>query len=527
MPTTSDRLPFVQQSIKYFLRQDYPNKELVMVEDGSKPMTDLVPDDPQVRYVHLPGSRTLGAKRNLCVETARGDLIMHWDDDDWMAPHRIRYQVEALLRERAQVCGLRRMLFYNPISSEVWLYSFPEDQRLWLAGGSLLYTREFWRRSPFPDIQVASDTRFIWNQELSNSVTLHDPNFYLAIIHPHNTSPKNCQGSYWSSWPGNVKDILGGDYSFYEELVTRLGPGTPPAEKQGHSDKRCQSTGFSRASVQESETLDPSLAPCCEEIEPGRIYQSESASTGMVPEVMAAVDSNKKPKVSCILATGNRPAFTRQAVRCFLRQTLADSELIVVDDGEPSVAELCSGLFRVRHVRLNEPTSLGRKLNIGIEHSTGEIIQKLDDDDFYGQDFLARSVIALESANDERAVITWDCFSILIAGERIVRDSGHGWTTGGTLCFHRALWRQHQFRDVPQNVDTWFIEDHLPRLVRVCAPELYMLVRHGRNTWNQLSNGTQVDDYFESLPRSERTLDDVIEPIDQSFYFSLSNGRAR
>ena len=62
MPTTSDRLPFVQQSIKYFLRQDYPNKELVVVEDGSEAMTGLVPDDPQVRYVHLPLRRAPRAK---------------------------------------------------------------------------------------------------------------------------------------------------------------------------------------------------------------------------------------------------------------------------------------------------------------------------------------------------------------------------------------------------------------------------------------------------------------------------------
>jgi len=511
MPTTSDRLPFVQQSIKYFLRQDYPNKELVVIEDGPQSIRDLVPDDPQVRFVHLPGARTLGAKRNFCVETARGELIMHWDDDDWMAPHRIRYQVEALLREQGQVCGLRQMLFYNPASSEAWLYAYPANQRLWLAGGSLLYTKEFWRRAPFPDIQVASDTRFIWDQDLSRSVTLPDPNFYIAIIHPDNTSPKNCQGSYWSSWQGNVRELLGVDYSFYEKFVTRPGPATRTTDKQ-------------------QETLDLSLAPLREEreeIEPARVYQPESPSTASAREVIAAIDNNHKPKVSCILATGNRPAFTRQAVRCFLRQTLVDSELIVVDDGHPSVADLCAGLFRVRHVRLDQPTSLGRKLNIGIEHSTGEIIQKLDDDDFYGQDFLARAVTALDSANDERAVITWDCFTILIAGERIVRKSGHGWTTGGTLCFHRALWQQHQFRDVPQNVDTWFIEDSAPRLVRVCAPELYMLVRHGCNTWNQLSSGARVNDYFKSLPRSERALDQVIEPIDRTFYFSLSNGKAQ
>jgi len=60
-----------------------------------------VPNDPCIRYIRLSGQRSLGAKRNECVEACRGDLIMHWDDDDWMAPHRISYQVDALLREDA------------------------------------------------------------------------------------------------------------------------------------------------------------------------------------------------------------------------------------------------------------------------------------------------------------------------------------------------------------------------------------------------------------------------------------------
>jgi len=181
----------------------------------------------------------------------------------------------------------------------------------------------------------------------------------------------------------------------------------------------------------------------------------------------------------------------------------------------------------VRHIRLNERTPLGRKLNIGIEQSSGEIIQKLDDDDFYQQDFLARSVTALQEASDERAIVTWDCFTIFIAGESYVRYSGHGWTTGGTLCFRRSLWEQGQFRNEPRRVDTWFIEDHNPRLVKICAPDLYMLVRHGRNTWGRLDTGFPVDDYFKSMPKHARALDDVIEPIDRAFYHSLKKEGAR
>jgi glycosyltransferase involved in cell wall biosynthesis len=217
MPT-ANRRHYVPQAIRYFLAQDYPSKELVIVDDGTESAGDLVPDDAQVRYVRLKGKRTLGAKRNECVKLCRGDLIMHWDDDDWMAPHRISYQVEAMLREKAEVCGLRKMLFYEIGTGKVWLYEYPARQRPWLAGGSLLYTKDFWRRSPFPNMQVASDTRFVWNQRLDHAAVLADYDFYVAMIHPGNTSRKSCRGSYWKHWTGDILSLMGPDLGFYRSL---------------------------------------------------------------------------------------------------------------------------------------------------------------------------------------------------------------------------------------------------------------------------------------------------------------------
>jgi len=46
------------------------------------------------------------------------------------------------------------MLFHEPATATTWLYDYPASERPWLIGGSLLYTRAFWQRSPFPDIQV-------------------------------------------------------------------------------------------------------------------------------------------------------------------------------------------------------------------------------------------------------------------------------------------------------------------------------------------------------------------------------------
>ncbi len=87
--------------------------------------------------------------------------------------------------------------------------------------------------------------------------------------------------------------------------------------------------------------------------------------------------------VSCILPTRDRPAFFEQAMRCFQRQTYDRAELIVLDDGQQSVEKLCSGLPRVRYIRLDQPTLTGTKMNIGVEHARGNILQKIDDDDCY------------------------------------------------------------------------------------------------------------------------------------------------
>src|SRR6266567_7684949 len=87
MPT-ANRRQFARQAITYFQRQDYPSKELLILDDGQDCIQDLMPEDAAIRYTRLTGKRSLGMKRNLACEMARGDLILHWDDDDWMAPNR-------------------------------------------------------------------------------------------------------------------------------------------------------------------------------------------------------------------------------------------------------------------------------------------------------------------------------------------------------------------------------------------------------------------------------------------------------
>jgi len=220
------------------------------------------------------------------------------------------------------------------------------------------------------------------------------------------------------------------------------------------------------------------------------------------------------------MATRDRHDFMPQALRCFLRQSYPNRELVVVDDGETPVEALCRGQSGVRYLRLTQPTNTGTKLNIGIEEALGDVIQKLDDDDFYHRDFVRLSEARLPRRPAPRTMVAWCCFLVLLRGEPRVRHSGHGWTAGGTLCFQRALWRRTPFRDVPRRVDAWFLFDHKPRLLRVCAPEHYILVRHGENTWRQMEGGG-VDEFFQKCAVHQKRVRELVESGDLHFYRRL------
>ncbi len=213
MPTC-DRRPFVPRAIRSFLRQDHPNKELIVVDDGVDAVGDLVPDDPRLRYVRLPRRATVGAKRNIACEHAAGSLIAHWDDDDWQAPRRLRCQVEALQRAGADLCGLRTLLFYDMRTARAWRYDYPDGMRPWLAGSSLLYTRAFWAAHRFPQTNLGEDSHFVANAEPARLVTMPDFTVHVGIIHGQNVSPKHTGSAWWRPHPvEEVGQLMGEDWA--------------------------------------------------------------------------------------------------------------------------------------------------------------------------------------------------------------------------------------------------------------------------------------------------------------------------
>jgi glycosyltransferase involved in cell wall biosynthesis len=210
MPTCNRRA-FIPRALRCFFSQDYPNLELIVVDDGSDPISDLLPKDPRIRYYRLPEKRTVGEKRNYANEQARGRFIAHWDDDDWYCSSRVRRQITPLLESKAQVSGSSTLYFYNHEKAQAFRYQYRANQP-WVAGTTLLYRKAVWDHRAFEPIQVAEDVKFLAPLAPDLICDLKDLGLCVAAIHAANVSPKVTSGAFWTpEQPQKIQAILGAE----------------------------------------------------------------------------------------------------------------------------------------------------------------------------------------------------------------------------------------------------------------------------------------------------------------------------
>lgn len=106
------------------------------------------------------------------------------------------------------------------------------------------------------------------------------------------------------------------------------------------------------------------------------------------------------PRVSVIIPTFNRARYLPQAVESVLGQTFTDLELIVVDDGstdETPALLACVTDPRLRVLR-QENRGISTAMNAGLRAVRGPFVARLDSDDAWFVDLLARTVEVLDAS---------------------------------------------------------------------------------------------------------------------------------
>lgn len=191
LTVTADRRALLRRSIHSFRRQTYPNRELVVVDNGADPVEDLLDDLPseRVEYVRMDPSEDhiLGDLRNISLEHATGGYLMCWDDDDWFHPDRISVQLSAL-KEGYDACCLMGNLFHI---DDPELVRHP--YRGYLPNGSpssILH-----RRDPdirYPSLPREEDTVYLnrWREKRYRNLPLSCSYLFVRYFHGSNVSGK-------------------------------------------------------------------------------------------------------------------------------------------------------------------------------------------------------------------------------------------------------------------------------------------------------------------------------------------------
>jgi hypothetical protein len=191
-------------AIKCYESQTYESKELISYENA--------------------GQRTIGALRNAANALVTGDIVCHFDTDDFSHQNRIAEQVALLQSSGADVVGYNQMLFWRT-NGEAWLYSYSIPKPT--LGTSLMYWRKTWEQRSFnPKLpnnseSTGEDWDFIQGRKVAAVSALVSPCGHnhgnprmIARIHGANSTKYNLdesRGDTWKrvpEWDEIVREIL-------------------------------------------------------------------------------------------------------------------------------------------------------------------------------------------------------------------------------------------------------------------------------------------------------------------------------
>ncbi len=155
-------------------------------------IADLLDGRPDIRLLSANKRCSIGNKRNMACEAATGDIVIHWDDDDWYGPRRISEQISPILSGDAELSGLETRWLFDLERGEFWTIKPALHQRMFVEdvhGGTLAFAREVWDRGiRYPNASLAEDAAFLRHAVRSGMRLAKVPNSGVFVYsrHSHN-----------------------------------------------------------------------------------------------------------------------------------------------------------------------------------------------------------------------------------------------------------------------------------------------------------------------------------------------------
>jgi glycosyltransferase involved in cell wall biosynthesis len=100
---------------------------LIFDDDSPQPASFEWTRDPLVSYRHEAGRKTIGEKRNDLCAAAKGEIIVHFDDDDYYGPRYIEGMVSFMTEKNADFVKLFGFFLYQEASDTFAYWDLETD----------------------------------------------------------------------------------------------------------------------------------------------------------------------------------------------------------------------------------------------------------------------------------------------------------------------------------------------------------------------------------------------------------------
>lgn len=398
---------FIADAIASIRRQNYPNLEIILIDDGSEDgIAERVREFGDIVFLQQ-SNQGPAAARNAGIRKATGDIIAFLDADDIWPDDKLALQLPKLEEDPALGIVTGRVQYIRLQGAEDRSLPFDENNTIIHVhlGAALV------RRTVFDDVGLF-DENFRVSEDMDWFLRVREKSVKTAII-PETTL-------------------------FY----------------QMHASNMTRQLTVQKARM--AEVLKASLNR-------RRAAQGQAQDLGSFSEYggapkldvarytrQARTERHKRqPLITAIIAVHNGEAYLAEAIESVLQQTWPSLELIIVDDGSTdSSAQIVQSYGdRIRY-HYQENAGLGAARNAGIAMARGNYIAFLDADDLWPPQKLERQMEFLKRNPDAGMVfgLAEQFHSPELPEERKRELQDHGQIlagySGGTLLARKEIFEK-------------------------------------------------------------------------------------
>ena len=190
---TYNRAHMLDAWAKYVLWQDYPKDKIeVLVADDSTDNTlekleELKAIMPNLKVFHFEGKSGNGIKRQWLIERSKGDIIVHFDDDDYYPPQRVSHAVKSLQESNKLLAG-STILYMWHVKEQRMTRSGPFHQNH-ATNATFAFKGKYTKTHRFADVNQGTEPSF--TNGFSEPMVQLDPlKTMICIDHGENTVNK-------------------------------------------------------------------------------------------------------------------------------------------------------------------------------------------------------------------------------------------------------------------------------------------------------------------------------------------------